>query len=142
MPNSDCGMLIKLLADDIEKQANNNLRKNGLTLSQLRFMSYIYEHDSDQVPLKEIETYFKVAQPTVAGIMARMVKKGLVIMEPSPVNARAKTVSLTETGRTTYQLAEQSRQETESRLLRSLSDEEQRTFWTLLKKVNNGLEDT
>lgn len=132
-------MLIKQISDHIAKDANNALRGDDLTLSQLRCLEYIYQNTNEKVPLKEIEAHFHIAQPTVAGIMARLTKKGLVHMETSDLNLRAKTVCLTEQGATLFQKVEQHRDETEDALLAPLTPEERVQFHELLQKVNNGL---
>lgn len=136
---TDCGMLIKQISDHIAKDANNALRSDDLTLSQLRCIEYMYSRVNDKIPLKDIEAHFHITQPTVAGIMSRLTKKGLVQMEVSESNARAKNVRLTEKGMLVFQMAEQSRDETENTLLMPLSQEERKQFYELLNKVNNGL---
>lgn len=139
--NLDCGMLLKQITDSITKCSNQDLRKNDLTLSQIRYLSFLRERFPEKVALKDIEAYFGVAQPTVAGIMARMVKKGLVIQEADPNDARAKTASLTEKGMAVCQDSKRSRENTEKRLLAPLSQEEQVLFRELLNRVNNGLKE-
>ncbi len=136
---TDCGMLIKQISDHIAKDANNALRSDDLTLSQLRCMEYMYHRVNDKIPLKDIEAHFQIAQSTVAGIMSRLDKKGLIQMEVSESNARAKNVCLTDKGISVFQRAEQRKDKTEDVLLMPLSQAERRQFYELLKKVNDGL---
>ena len=139
MKKTECGLLIKQISDHISKTANNELRADNLTLSQLRCLEYIYESPRDKIPLKEIEAHFHISQPTLAGIVARLTQKGLLITEISEVNARAKTASLTPKGNELFQTFDERREIMENRLLDSLSEEEKIDFYNLLKKVNNGL---
>lgn len=137
--SADCGMLMRQIVNSIAKQANNQLRANGLTLSQIEYLDYLAGRPHEKVPLKEIEAHFNVAQSTVAGVLARMVKKDLVVMDQSPWDARAKTASLTGKGLALYLEVSQCRDETEARLLAPLTEAERQSFRELLKKVNDGL---
>ena len=139
---TDCGMLIKQISDSVKKRVDNAARGKDMTLSQMRYLEYIRDNPLERVPLKELEAYFQVAQPTVAGIMARLTKKGLVQMEVSSENVRAKTVSLTEAGRQAVADAEQHRSGTEESLLAPLTEEEAELFERMLIKIRDGLKDS
>ena len=39
----DCGILLKQICDKLETSANNELKNSGLTLSQVRYLKYLYE---------------------------------------------------------------------------------------------------
>lgn len=136
---TECGLLIKQISDHISKSANNALRADNLTLSQLRCLEYIHENMKEKIPLKEIEAHFHISQPTLAGIIARLTQKGLVITEVSDINPRAKTVSITSEGKALFLKSDERREEMESILLAALSDEERTAFYEMLKKVYNGL---
>ena len=139
MQRTECGLLIKQISDQISKAANNELRADNLTLSQLRCLEYIHESPKDKVPLKEIEAHFHISQPTLAGIISRLCQKKLIMTETSEINPRAKTTSLTSAGKELFLSFDERRDTMESFLLASLTDEEKELFYELLKKVNNGL---
>ena len=139
MNKTECGLLIKQISDHLSKSANNALRADNLTLSQLRCLEYIHENTKEKIPLKEIEAHFQISQPTLAGIIARLTQKGLVITEVSDINPRAKTVSITPEGKELFLKSDERREEMENILLASLSDEEKTAFYEMLKKVYNGL---
>ena len=139
MNKTECGLMIKMISDHISKSANNALRADNLTLSQLRCLEYIHGNTKERIPLKEIEAHFQISQPTLAGIMARLTQKGLVITEVSDKNSRAKTVSMTPEGKAIFLKSDERREEMENILLAALSDEEKAEFYRMLKKVYNGL---
>ena len=139
MQRTEGGLLIKQISEQISKTANNALRADNLTLSQLRCLEYIHENAKDKVPLKEIEAHFHISQPTLAGIISRLCQKELILTETSEINSRAKTVSLTPAGEKLFLSFDERRDTMESSLLASLTDTEKHTFYELLKKVNNGL---
>ena len=136
---TECGLLIKQISDHISKTANNELHEDNLTLSQLRCLEFIYESKGEKTPLKKIEAHFNISQPTLAGIVARLTQKGLLITEISDSNARAKTASLTIKGEELFHTFDERREIMENRLLVSLSEDEMVEFYRLLKKVNDGL---
>ena len=139
MNKTECGLLIKQISNHISKSANNALRADNLTLSQLRCLEYIYGNTEEKIPLKEIEAHFHISQPTLAGIIARLTQKGLVITEVSDINPRAKTVSITPEGKALFLKSDERREEMEEILLAALSDEERTAFYEMLKKVYKGL---
>ena len=139
MNKTECGLMIKMISDHISKSANNALRADNLTLSQLRCLEYIHENAKEKIPLKEIEAHFHISQPTLAGIIARLTQKGLVITKVSDMNPRAKTVSITPEGTDLFLKSHDRREEMENILLAALSDEEKTVFYEILKKVYNGL---
>lgn len=130
-----CGILIKQICDSIAKVSNNELREKDLTLSQLRYLGYIYESSAKKVPFKELEAYFDVAQPTVVGILRRLEQKGLVKAEQSDTDMRAKTVCITEKGKAVYEESEVRRNEMEEMLLVSLNEDERLQFEEFLQRV-------
>lgn len=69
-----CGELIKRINDIIEKNANNNLNKEDITVSQFKMLIRLNETSDGSFTLKELEKYFGVAQSTIAGIASRLEK--------------------------------------------------------------------
>ncbi len=134
---TECGLLIKMISDSIARLSNNDLRENGLTLSQLRYLTYLYEHGDAPVPYKALEAHFHVAQPTVVGVLRRLVDKGLVTTLHGRGNA--KLAALTAQGRLQCERSEDSRRATEERLLASLSEEDRARFEQMLRSVCHSL---
>ena len=139
MQKTECGLLIKQISDQISKTSNNELREDNITLSQLRCLEYIHKNPKEKIPLKEIEAHFHISQPTLAGLISRLCQKGLVVTETSEINSRAKTVSLTHTGKDLFLKYNERRDLMEDSLLNTLTDTERQTFYELLIKVHNGL---
>ena len=135
----DCGILLKQICDKLETSANNELKNSGLTLSQVRYLEYLYERHPAKVHLKELEAAFEVKQPTVLGIITRLEKKGLVRTEQSAEDSRAKTVCMTEMGYQNFCQGEKHRQNMECQILEPLSKQERSEFQRLLQIVNEHL---
>lgn len=138
---TDCGMLVKLISDSIARISNNELRENDLTLSQLRYLEYLYAHSDAPTPFKELESYFQVSQPTVAGIIRRLEGKGLILTQASKSGGKARTAALTAAGTQQYEAAEARRSETEALLLAPLDEAGRKQFHTMLRQIYQNLKE-
>lgn len=85
--------------------------------------------------MKELEMVFNVSQPTVAGIVNRLEKKGLVKTQQSEEDSRAKTVQMTEQGYEEYIFVKSSRERKEHELTEVLSESERKEFQRMLIRI-------
>lgn len=129
---------MKQITDGISKTSNNQFRQYGLTLRQIRVLSFLYQK-GEKVPLKAIEAEFHISQPTVAGIMQRLAKKKLIGLKVSATNGSAKTASLTEAGKKLYLESNKYASEMEVSILKGLDRKEVEDLEKTLKKVLNNL---
>lgn len=141
MLSLDCGILLKQICDAIEKRANLELKAVNITLSQMRVLAYLEESKRDVVPLKEIENFFSIAQSTVAGIIKRLAAKDFLIISTDEEDRRVKNVSLSEKGMECCRKSNLQRKQMEQMLLVNLTEEEKKSFITMLNKVYNGISD-
>lgn len=138
MDNS-CSMLIKQIHLTLEKQGNNLLRSQDLTLSQIEALWFISHAFEKQMPLKELEKGLHVAQSTTVGIVSRLEQKGLVESFGDKSDKRIKIVKITVLGEQVCAKAKQSMEQTEESLLSGLTEIEKDLFKSLLKKVKSTL---
>ena len=134
-----CGAIIKQIHDELEKNANNALRSQGLTMAQVGALLVLRDVPEGQCSLKEMEQVLHVAQSTAAGIMVRLEQKGLVEGFGSPEDKRIKMVRITPKGEECCFQAERSMEETEKRLLSGLTETERSIFNSLLAKVRDSI---
>ncbi len=134
-----CGIFIKQIHDEMEKNANNTMRANGITMAQCGLLLTLHEAAEQQLSLKELEKSLHVAQSTAAGIVTRLEEKKLVECFGSPEDRRIKMVRITPQGIACCQRAEQNMQQAEKKLLSGLTETEREIFLSLLKKVRNTL---
>ena len=135
-----CGALLKKINDELEKNGNNVLRSQGLTLTQLGALLELYSATDEQLPLKELERRLHVAQSTAAGIVSRLERKALVASFGDPEDRRIKIVKLTSAGIERVQKTDSHRIQTEEHLLSSLTETEKSIFYSLLKKICDTLQ--
>lgn len=136
----ECGALIKKINDELGKNANNVLRAQDLTFSQLGALLKLDAASEGQLTLKELEKQLHVAQSTAAGIVSRLERKDLVESFGDAEDRRIKIVKITSGGIQRLQDADQHRIQAEERLLSGLTETERSIFYSLLKKVCDSLQ--
>ncbi|MCC8103521.1 MAG: MarR family transcriptional regulator [Clostridiales bacterium] len=132
-----CAGLMKRINEKMEKGANEKLRGHGVTFAQMQMLMAIYNADMDSVPLKTLEKHFEVAQPTAAGVIVRLERKGLVEGFVPKEDKRLKYIRLTEAGKELCEASEQDLEVGEQILVAGLDEEERKEFYRLLLKVND-----
>lgn len=136
----ECGALLKKINDELEKNANNGLRSQGLTLTQLGALLELSTAVEGQLTLKELERRLHVAQSTAAGIVSRLERKALAESFGDPSDRRIKIVKITSAGIERVQRTDSHRVQAEERLLSGLTETEKNIFYSLLKKVCDTLQ--
>ena len=77
--------------DNLSLIVNNELRKYGLTYSQLLLLHFLSQRKGEETAIKDIE---KLMQLTLLGIVARLCAKGFVKTKTSDKDKRIRLVSL------------------------------------------------
>ena len=135
----DCGRLIKQIHDEMEKNANNAMRSQDMTMAQLDALMELNQVPEKQLSLKELERRLHIAQSTTVGIITRLEQKGFVEGFGNPADRRIKLVRITSAGIDCLMVAKEGRTEAEEKLLAGLTETERHIFFTLLKKVRDTL---
>ncbi len=132
--------IMRILKDTMEKNANNHLKKSGLTVRQGHILIYLFHKYKEQASLKDIEKHLQVAQPTCLGIVARLEEKQFVTTFFNDEDKRAKLVKLTDKGKEIVTITNESIDKAHEKILKPLSDIEKTVFAQLLQKINDGIE--
>lgn len=82
--------------DNLSLIVNNELRKYGLTYSQLLLLHFLSQRKGEETAIKDIEKLMQLTHPTVLGIVARLCAKGYVKTATSEKDKRVRLVSLTD----------------------------------------------
>lgn len=133
--NLSCGMLIKQINSELEKNANNALRADNLTSSQISVLVELNEAPDGRMDMKQMEKRIHVAQSTLAGIVSRLEEKGYVRGMTSQKDRRVKIIQLTGDGEKCCEKARHCAGEAEKELLSPLTETEQQILKALLIKV-------
>ena len=134
-PIAGYGFYIKRIDNALEKEANNNLQQLNLTMQQNRVLIHLAHAENNTLSLKALEEHFGAAQSTVAGLVSRLEKKGLVTALSDPADKRVKLVQLTDEGARLHAIGHQNIIDSEERLTALLSPEEKEILLSCLRKV-------
>ena len=135
----DCGFMIMRIDRILMRHLEESLVDFDLTPSQIRFVMYMDRCGDRPVSMKEIEERFDVAQPTVAGIMKKLERRGFVELAQSPSDRRAKNARLTDAGRELVRSQEHHRISMENRLMDSLEPDERERLRDMLSRILDDL---
>lgn len=132
-------LLLRQINAAMEKNVNNSLRGDGLTLAQMSMLLELYDMPDRTLSLKELEATLQLAQSTVAGIAARLEQKGFLEYCEVPGDKRVKRVRMTAAGEICSLRARGRVADAEREVIEDLSGAEQFHFLNLLNKVNEHL---
>ena len=133
--NYSCGTLLKQIHDIMEKNANNVLREQDLTISQSGVLVLLDEKEGKTASFKELEKEFGVSQPTMVGILNRLVQKDFVEVLTDSEDKRIRKAHLTQKGADKCKEGYKHMNSAEEQLLKSLTNNEKKEFNRLLLKV-------
>lgn len=137
MQKETYGIFIHQIHNTLEKSMNNQLRKKGLTLSQMNVLLTLVSVPEKRLSFKELEKRLTLAQSTTAGLISRLEQKGLVAVLGDKDDKRVKYVEITALGTKYCEDAKLEMNDTEEKLVSCLTETERKTFLSLLKKVND-----
>ena len=135
-----CGALLKQINDMMEKNANNDLRGQNLTISQSGVLVLLDEKEEKTATFKELEKKYGVSQPTMVGILGRLEQKNLVEILTDPEDRRIRMAHLTREGEEKCKEGYRHMKAAEELLLRDLTAEERTEFLRLLLKIRESME--
>lgn len=137
MQKETYGIFIHQIHNTIEKSVNNQLRKQGLTFSQMNVLLTLASVPGKRLSFKELEKRLTLAQSTTAGLISRLEQKGLAAVLGDKDDKRIKYVEITALGTKYCEDAKLEMNDTEEKLVSCLTETEKKTFLSLLKKVND-----
>ena len=138
--NYSCGTLLKQIHDIMEKNANNVLREQELTISQSGVLVLLDEKEGKTASFKELEKDYGVSQPTMVGILNRLVQKDFVEVLTDSEDKRIRKAHLTQKGADKCKEGYKHMNSAEEQLLKSLTDDEKKEFTRLLLKVRKSFD--
>jgi DNA-binding MarR family transcriptional regulator len=132
------GFYIKKINDTLEKRLNHDLQPFGITSSQMLFLMTLMP--AEQLPMKELQCRLHVAQPTIAGITARLVNKSLIVVTVDQVDHRNKLVQITSAGQQLCQQLQRQQGAADAKITASLTETEYQQLRQLLRKIFASIE--
>lgn len=95
---------------------------------------------SDGLPQSELARIARVEQSSMAQLLARMERDGMIERVCDPADKRSRLITLTDKARAKLPLAREVLQQGTAQALEGFSDEEQQTLLALLLRLNANLD--
>ena len=92
------GHLISLAARGFARLSEVRLKPLGFGVGHLPVLVALHERQSQ--PQRDLARFARIEQPSMAQMLARMERDGLICRTPDPADGRSSLISLTETAQT------------------------------------------
>jgi DNA-binding MarR family transcriptional regulator len=127
------GHYFSRIARGMGRIGDMRLRELGFATAQLPVLTAL--KDGAKLSQTELARWAKVEQPTMAQLLARMERDGIVRREPDPADRRSSLISLTDQARDNLPAAREILVQGNQDITRGLSDDEVQTLISLLARV-------
>ncbi|WP_116091500.1 MarR family winged helix-turn-helix transcriptional regulator [Sphingomonas crusticola] len=127
------GHYFSRIARGIARVGDGRLRTLGFATAQLPVLTAL--KDGGKLSQGDLARRAKVEQPTMAQLLARMERDGIVRREPDPADRRSSLISLTDQARARLPAGRQILIEGNKEIVRGLSESEVATLLALLERV-------
>ena len=138
----EVGHEIHVLSNMIGRKIDEEKRQRNMadvSPVQIWVVRYLHEHKGEEICQRDLERDFNVTRSTVTGILQIMEKKGYILRVSVPTDARLKKILLTEKGEELYYKVRDHIHETETFLVKGMTEEEVEQLLFLLGKIKNNL---
>lgn len=138
----EVGHEIHVLSNMIGRKIDEEKRQRNMadvSPVQSWVVRYLHEHKGEEICQRDLERDFNVTRSTVTGILQIMEKKGYILRVSVPTDARLKKILLTEKGEELYYKVRDHIHETETFLVKGMTEEEVEQLLFLLRKIKNNL---
>jgi len=130
---NSAGFLANLMARLFARGLQQRIKPLGLAPAQ--FMTLLELWNEDGITQKELVSRLDVEQATMANTITRMVRDGLIERRTHPDDGRAQSLHLTQKAKAVEHDAVTAAKGVNQAAFRTLSDEEQKQFKELMRKV-------
>lgn len=137
-PTAYPGHYFSRIARSLARIGDVRLGKLGFATAQLPVLAAL--KDGQDRSQTELARWAKVEQPTMAQLLARMERDGIIRRQPDPADRRSSLISLTEQARERLPAGRAILQKSNEEMTRGLSSQDVQTLVALLRRVLDNLE--
>lgn len=130
---SSAGYLVNNLARLLVEVLRKRIGPLGIVPGQFPTLLALWEKDG--LTQKELLSQVDIEQATLANTLTRMERDGLITRKEHPADARARTIHLTDAGRSIRDQAYEAAMQINAELLADLSEAEAQAFLSSLRRV-------
>lgn len=140
MENFIIGKLIKQLHIALENNFNKFYKKYKLTSSQMDILIFLLHNENKIVNQRDIENFLSLSNPTIAGTLLRLEKKGFIIRKISSKDKRYKEIYLTDKSRELKDIIFKYIRDNDNKMFSNMSEEEKENLKNIITKILNNIQ--
>ena len=140
MENFIIGKLIKQLHIALENNFNKFSKKYKLTSSQMDILIFLLHNKNKIVNQRDIENFLSLSNPTIAGTLLRLEKKGFIIRKISSKYKRYKEIYLTDKSRELKDIIFKYIRDNDNKMFSNMSEEEKENLKNIITKILNNIQ--
>ena len=140
MENFIIGKLIKQLHIALENNFNKFFKKYKLTSSQMDILIFLLHNENKIVNQRDIENFSSLSNPTIAGTLLRLEKKGFIIRKISSKDKRYKEIYLTDKSRELKDIILKYIRDNDNKMFSNMSEEEKENLKNIITKILNNIQ--
>lgn len=130
--------LINMASRAFSRLGERRVKALGFNIGQLPVLYML--RNGAQMSQKDLAKFAKIEQPSMAQMLARMERDGLIRRTPDPADGRSSLISLTEEAVSKLPAARQALEEGRERVLSGFSADEVQTLVQLMRRLNQNLD--
>ena len=140
MENFIIGKLIKQLHIALENNFNKFSKKYKLTSSQMDILIFLLHNENKIVNQRDIENFLSLSNPTIAGTLLRLEKKGFIIRKISSQDKRYKEIYLTDKSIELKDIIFKYIRDNDNKMFSNMSEEEKENLKNIITKILNNIQ--
>ncbi|NEI70442.1 MarR family transcriptional regulator [Rhizobium lusitanum] len=130
--------LINMASRAFSRLGERRVKALGFSIGQLPVL-YLLRNGA-QMSQKDLAKFAKIEQPSMAQMLARMERDGLIRRTPDPADGRSSLISLTDAAIARLPTARQALEEGREAVLAGFSADEVQTLVQLMRRLNQNLD--
>ena len=136
---NEIGICLKKIHNLLERGRNRDLKRHGLTGTQMEILEYLHRRGKTGCILADIASSFDAKHTSVLHVIKLLEQKGLITRQAPAEGGRYRHICLTEDGERLMAESDQIRFAVNRDMLRGFTEEEQGQLGSLLKRLYQNL---
>ena len=141
MEGNEIGSYLKKIHNHLERGKNSDLKRYGLTGTQLEALLYLRQKGGKTGTLSEMAQFFDVKHTSILHVVKLLEKKGLIARAEKKPGSRLREIRLTENGYMLTEEMERIKSEVDGIMLTGMSCGERAVLQRLLAKLYRNLKE-
>lgn len=133
--------LIKELHTSLDNRFNIFLDKYKITSSQMDILMFLYHNEEKIINQRDIENFLGLSNPTIAGTLYRLEKKGFIKRKISSEDKRYKEIYLTKKSIKLKESVFEDIKKNVEAMFSNMSNDEKKALVSIVKKLLGNIQD-